>query len=149
MADRPGYVVDSSIVTRWYLNNPPYLDRTFQVRSDYRASQIALLAPDNLHYEVSGAIHRAVMAHQIRAEDGESQIARFLGLEITLIDADPLILPAYRLSIRFGCSFYDALYLAVAESTNRPFLHADASLHRALSDRFPLELWIEDYRRPV
>lgn len=142
---RETYVVDASIVARWYLNNPPFLAQALQVRSDYDTNRIGLLAPDNLHYEVSGAIHRAVVAGFLRSTAGEAEIDRFLRHGITIIDADSLIIPAFRLSMRFGCSFYDSVYMALAEATNLRFLHADAALHRVLAGRFSHEFWIEDY----
>lgn len=65
---------------------------------------------------------------------------------MVFLPTDSLILPAYRLARRFGCSYYDAIYLALAEATALPFLHADDKLRRNLGTRFPLSLWIEDYR---
>ena len=146
MTERPIYVIDSSIVTRWYLRNEPFLVAASRTQDDYQNQTISLIAPNNLRFEVSGAIRQAINQRYIRASDGEGYIQRVLEWDFPLIDADVLILPAYRLSVRLGCSFYDAMYLSLGEYRDMPVIHADRNLHKALAGRFPLEVWIEDYR---
>jgi predicted nucleic acid-binding protein len=107
-----------------------------------------LTAPDNLRIEVGGALHQAMRARFIRSEDSETWYNEFLGWNLPLVETVDLLRPAHRLSLRYGCSFYDAIYLALAQQENSPFLHADLRLHNALAGRFPLERWIEDYRTP-
>jgi len=141
-------VIDASIVARWYLPSPPHVDLARQVRSDYQENRISLTAPDNLPIEVGGALHQAMRARYIRSEDSESWYNEFLDWNLPLVETADLLRPAYRLSLRFGCSFYDAIYLVLAQQENLPFLHADQRLHNALGGRFPFELWIEDYRHP-
>ncbi len=122
------------------------MERSLSVRDDYVAGRINLIGPDNLAVEVVGAIRQAVSARYISASVGERHVEDFWQWNIDLVDTKPLILPAYRLSIRLGCSFYDAIYLVLAESHNLPFIHADRNLKNALNGRFAQELWIEDYR---
>jgi predicted nucleic acid-binding protein len=140
------YVADTSVVARWHLNNPPHVESSLAVRDDYIAGRVNLIGPDNLAVEVVGAIRQAVNARYISATVGERHVEQFWHWNIALLDTKPLILPAYRLSIRLGCSFYDAIYLVLAESRNLPFIHADRNLKNALNGRFPQEQWIEDYR---
>ena len=149
MVERPLYVVDASIIVRRYLNSPPHVDLARQVREDYLANRIAVLAAENLRAEVGGAIHQAVVSRSIRAPDGETRYRSFLNLGISTVETENLYLPAYRLSIRLGCSFYDAIYLALGEARNVSIIHADNRLRHALGTRFPLERWIEDYRSPI
>jgi predicted nucleic acid-binding protein len=124
----------------------PFLIEAQRVEAAFRTAQISLIAPDNLRYEVAGAIHRAIVARYIRAPEGVTLVERFLDLDIPVVAGSPFIPSAFSLSLRFGCSFYDALYLTLAKNVRRPFIHADENLHRVLNGRFPLELWIEDYR---
>jgi predicted nucleic acid-binding protein len=146
MAERPAYVPDASIVARWELRNPPYLEPALRVFGDFDAERIELLAPHNLLVEVSGAIHHAMLTSLISPEQVEARIQDVLDLAIPTLQIDDLLLPAHRLSRRLGCSFYDSLYLAVSDLTGYPFLHADGRLHRTLAGRFVREVWIEDYR---
>jgi predicted nucleic acid-binding protein len=148
VVDVPLFVVDASVVARWYLPSPPHLDLAHQVRTDYEADRIGLTAPDNLRVEVGGAFHQAMRAHFIQSEDSERWYYHFLDWEIPMVETAELLRPAYRLSLDFGCSFYDAIYLALSRQEDLPFLHADQRLHNALGGRFPQERWIQDYLRP-
>ncbi len=145
MIERPLYVADASVVVRWYLLNPPFLTQALRVREDYQEQRISLIAPDNLLYELGGAIHQAVIRRFLSAEDGIQRYRSFDEQPIPLIGAGQLAVPAFELSLRFGCSFYDSIYLALAQTRNIPLIHADGNLRRALGGRFPFELWIEDY----
>jgi predicted nucleic acid-binding protein len=144
--EAPLYVVDASVVARWYLPSPPHLDLARQVRADYQAARIDLTAPENLRIEVGGAFHQAMRAQYIRSADSERWYNEFLDWNIPVVETADLLRPAFRLSLRHGCSFYDAVYLALALEESIPFLHADQRLRNALAGRFTLELWIEDYR---
>ncbi|HEX5414996.1 MAG TPA: type II toxin-antitoxin system VapC family toxin [Chloroflexota bacterium] len=146
MAERPAVVVDASVVARWYVNNPPFIEAARQVQKDADEGRIALLSPENLLHEVTGVIHQAVFARRLNAQRGTEQLERFLAYDITLIETNDLILPAWELSLRYGCSYYDAIYLEIARRQGCPFIYADGNLRRALSGRFPLEVWIEEYR---
>jgi predicted nucleic acid-binding protein len=146
LAESQPLVADASVVSRWFVSNPPFLEETARVRSDFEAGRISLVAPENLLHEVAGAIHQAIFAHRLSAQRGTEQLERFLGLDVTLVESADLVLPAFALSIRYGCSYDDATYLEIARRQNYRMLHADGSLRRALAGRFPLELWIEDYR---
>lgn len=139
-------VVDASIASRWYVPAQPFLEAADRVQDDYDAGRVSLVAPENLLHEVTGVIHRAVFSRRLSARQGTQQLERFLDLDLTLVETDDLVLPAFELSLRYGCSYYDAVYLEIARRHNAPLVHADGSLRRALAGRFPLELWIEDYR---
>lgn len=44
-----------------------------------------------------------------------------------------------------GVPNYDGVYLALAQATHAPLLHADKKLRNALGNRFPYARWIEEY----
>ena len=146
MVERPSAVVDASVAGRWYVNNPPFVHAARRVQADSDEGKISLVAPENLLHEVTGVIHQAVFARRLNAQRGSEQLERFLGCDITVIETNDLVLPAWELSLRYGCSYYDAIYLEIARRQNCPFIHADGNLRRALAGRFPLEVWIEEYR---
>lgn len=145
MISPPELVIDASVVSRWYLNNPPFVTDALRIRDAYAANELALIAPANLRYEVSGAIHSAIATRQLQAEQVHERLQAFLGLPMMLIESSELILEAHRLSIRYSSSFYDSLYLALADRLQVPFVHADGRLRDSLRGRFEWELWIEDF----
>src|SRR5205814_1432340 len=60
LSERPLYIVDASVVSRWYLLNPPYVEDSLKIRRDYDNDRISLVAPANLRYEVEGAIRHSI-----------------------------------------------------------------------------------------
>lgn len=146
MAEQLPYVPDASVVGRWLVPNEPFVAQALRVKTDFDEDRIALVAPENLLHEVTGIIHQAVFARQINARHGLDLLDQFLSFDIDLIQTDELVRPAFELSVRYGCSYYDAIYLEVARRYAYPFVHADGKLRRALNGRFPREVWIDDYR---
>jgi predicted nucleic acid-binding protein len=134
------------VVGRWLVANEPFVTQALQVKSDFDADRIVLIAPENLLHEVTGIVHQAVFARRISARRGLDLLDQFISYDIQLIQTDELVRPAFELSLRYGCSYYDAIYLEIARRYNYPFIHVDGNLRRALNGRFPLEVWIEKYR---
>src|SRR5712692_10037925 len=146
LAERVPYIGDASVVSRWYVRNQPFLDEADRVQEDLDAGRITLLALENLLHEVTAVIHHAIFARRLNARRGAEPFEHFLAQDIALIETNDLVRPAFDLSLRYGCSYYDAIYLEIARRFNCPFIHADGNLKRALAGRFPLELWIEDFK---
>lgn len=140
------YVVDASVVIKWHLRDEQFVDEADSLLSDMLSGLVLLIAPDHIRYEVASAIHTAVRMARITEEDGRAAIEQFLGWHLPTATGDGLIIAAYDIARRFGCGFYDGLYLATADHIGAPLIHADRRLHNALGRRFPQELWIQDYR---
>jgi predicted nucleic acid-binding protein len=132
MTEHAELVVDASIVARWHLKNPPYLNQSLLVENDFRHNRLSLVAPSNMVVEVAGAIYRAIKTRAVSQEPGEQRIQELINLDIPTVDSRDLLLPAYEIASHFGCSFYDGIYLAVSKRLGLRFVHADESLKRAL-----------------
>ena len=137
--------MDASVVSRWYLRSQPFLEAVDRVRADYDAGRTIILAPENRLHEVTGAIHQAIFAGRLTAQHGIEQLDLLLHLPVVFVQVDELIRPAVELSLRYGCSYYDAIYLEIARRRSCHLIHADGNLRRDLNGRFALVLWIEDY----
>ena len=88
---------------------------------------------------------RAVRRGRITFDQGRAHLEDFYTLGVELIPHSGVLLGGYQLGQRYGCSFYDATYLALAVMTDTPFLHADGKLRNRLNGQFSQERWIEDY----
>jgi predicted nucleic acid-binding protein len=77
--------------------------------------------------------------------DGAGAISEFLAWRIPTVGDDALIEVAYQQSLRFGCSLYDALYVALSVSIACLLVHADRRLRNALGRGFPHAIWLNDY----
>ncbi len=148
MPETARYVVDASTVVKWHLDDEQYGQEAMEVLADYREGRVALLAPENLRYEVPGALRTAVVRGRLSREDGRLAVESFLDLDLPTVRASSLTLLGYDYAFRYGCSFYDALYLALADVASCPLLFADHRLRSSLQSRFPHALWLADYRSP-
>lgn len=145
MNDRPRFVVDASVAVKWHLDDEEFADQALALLVEYRDGRVELLAPDHIRFEVPNAIRVATRANRLTFQDGRTAITQFLSFGIFTTAPDKLVLAAYELSERFACSFYDGLYLALAEDAACPLVYADKGLRKRIEDRFPLALWIGDY----
>lgn len=151
MNEQPLYVVDATIVGKWFLRAVPTEDYTHEaeaVRRHFNEGRLTLTAPYHIRYEVPSIVTKAVGAGRIPNSTSEQQLIQFfLYFEDVPTPRDtPLSLAAHRLAVRYRCTYYDGLYLALAERHSVPFIHADGRLRRSLNGGFPFELWIEDYQ---
>ncbi|MDO8673834.1 MAG: type II toxin-antitoxin system VapC family toxin [Dehalococcoidia bacterium] len=153
MVDLPRYVVDASVAVKWHLQDEEWVEQSLEVLADFRQGNIRLLSPSILCYELASALLKATrpMAGRNRflVQKAEDSLTQFLSLGVELIEHTAITLTAFQIAARYGCSYYDAVYLATAQMTNTPLLYADGKLRRALGDRFPLAVWIGDYQRDL
>jgi predicted nucleic acid-binding protein len=144
-ANFPRFVVDASIVSKWHLRDEQHVDLADEILFAFQAGRIDLIAPDHLRYEVPSAIRKSVRTGRLTNDQARTAIADFLNWRLPTVGDDGLILAAYDQTVRFGCSFYDGLYLALADAIGCSFLYADDHLRNALGGRFPAAIWIEDW----
>ncbi|HKG27242.1 MAG TPA: type II toxin-antitoxin system VapC family toxin [Thermomicrobiales bacterium] len=143
----PQYVVDASVAMKWHVRDEPLTDLADATLLAYRNDLVQLLAPDCLWYEVAGAIRKALRTGRVTTDDARDSVVDFAGLRIPTFGSRALIVHAYDFALRYGCSFYDGVYLALAEAADCPCLHADYRLRNALAGRFTRELWLEDWSK--
>lgn len=146
VAEIPEYVLDASVAVKWHLRDEEHAALALQILRDFREGRVGLLAPDHICYEVASAVQVAVLRDRITVEEGRSSLADFYGWGIPTVRGESLIFFAYDQALKLHCSFYDALYLALAQSANAPLISADEKLRHTIGQDFPLALWIEDYR---
>lgn len=141
----PLYVVDASVAAKWFLPDEPDVTAAVTVLADFRAGRTALVTPGHLRYEVPSAIRAGYRTKRLTLEGSRAAISRFLSLQVPTIDDASMIEAGYEHSLRFGCSLYDGVYLALAESLDCPFVFADRRLRNGLGEEFPRALWLTDY----
>ena len=140
-------VVDASVAVKWLLPDEEHTDRARLLLSRYGQAEIQLIAPSHLRYEIPSAITAATFGRTPRLGQDEARdaIEEFLSLPIQTVDANELILSAYSLVHQSGCAFYDALYLALAQSLGAPLITADRRFYQRIQPA-PGVVWLGDYR---
>ncbi len=122
------YVIDASVAIKWVIAEPG-------TEPALRLRRHELCAPDLLVAECATILWRKVRLAELLPREA-SLAARLLErAEIDLIPMRRLLDRALALAIALEHPAYDAVYLALAESTGRPFVTADARLLRKLDGR--------------
>lgn len=145
MSAEQRFVVDASVVTKWYLRDEEYMDKATNLLLDFTQGENYLLAPSFIQYEVANAINVARRRGQLADESARESVVDFLSLGLHLANGSDLLLSAFNFSLRLGIAFYDTLYLALAESLSLPFINADEELYKYLKDKVPYMIWVGDY----
>jgi len=144
----PIHVVDASVAVKWHLRDEPDTDAADALLTDFREGRVELVAPGQIRYEVPSAIRNALRTGRLTPTQGTAAVADFLAWQIPTVDDAALVENGFDWAVRIGCSFYDGVDLALAESIGHPFVYADQRLRNALGGRFPLALWLNDYVPP-
>lgn len=139
-------MVDASVATKWHLTDEEHTDRARLLLPRFADGQTDLWAPNYIRYEVPSAIAAATRGRspRITIEQGMEAIRDFLSIPLKTVDTAELISDAYLLIHRHDCAFYDALYLALAQSLNVSLLTADRRFYRSVRPLAGL-VWIGDY----
>lgn len=146
MRGPPALVVDASVAAKWHLTDEQDADTAKLLLARFGAGEVDLVAPDQIRYEVCNAIAVATIGPTPRmtAEQGKEAVEEFLGLGLPTVADNELIAEAYPLVHQYGCAFYDALYVALAERLEIPFVTADRRLYERVR-HLPYVIWIGDY----
>ena len=141
-AQQPQFVVDASVILAWYLPAEPFKEVALSLLQQAAMNRLVLSVPTLTRFEVIN-----VLALAVRGVKPQQRLSRDEAAEIlTAFLQDPLQEhPVTGLEQRMleiatvhRRSAYDAAYLALAERLHAEFVTADARLHRAVRQRFPM-----------
>lgn len=131
--------VDASFIVRLVTINDPksVYDRIW---NQWQQSNLTVVDPALIHYEVSNALYRYKVAGQITQEEAEDLLEIGLKLGIVVYSDREIYQKALQIADRLNLSAtYDAHYLALAESLGIELWTADRRLFNAVRSRLP---WI-------
>ncbi len=139
-------IVDACVATKWHLTDEQDVDKATLLLIRFAQGQMEIVAPGHIRYEVPAAITRATRGRtpRITRQQGQEALQEFLGLGLRTFDPGQLVLPAYQLVHQYGCSFYDALYLALAQQFSLTLITADAGFFQTIR-QLPFVVWLGDY----
>lgn len=139
-------VVDANVVAKLYLKDEEYTDKANLLFSRFEQGQIELIAPRLISYEVPAAIKRGAVRGRASKEVWEAALSSFQSLGLTIVDDSEAKYEAIRLAINYGCAYYDALYLLLAEDLGCAFITADDKLWKVLHTRVEYLLLLASYK---
>jgi predicted nucleic acid-binding protein len=139
-------IVDASVILRAFFPDEAQEQAQWLIR-DHVAGQLTLEAPSLLSYELCNAIWMAERRGRISHDQADEilQAIEDLNIQIQHLNWKDL-LPIAR---KYGRTAYDAAYLALAQTSQQPFITGDERLYHAVREHLDWVLWIEDYRNEV
>ena len=118
-------VVDASVLVE-YLAGAEHADA---VRAQLRATSDGLWAPHLVDAEVGHVLRRAVLAGELRASTAHAALEDLAALPLRRTGHVGLLERVW--ALRRNLSFYDGLYVALAERLDLPLMTLDARLANA------------------
>jgi predicted nucleic acid-binding protein len=134
-------VVDASVCLKWFVS---------EVYEKYALRLLTgsgeLYAPDLIYAEIGNVLWKKWKRGEIETEDIYALIGDFKAANLIIYGADRLMNMAWDIAERYGRSFYDSLYLALAVKQECRVVTADHKLFNALKTTSLKKhiLWIEE-----
>lgn len=133
-------VVDTSVVFKWYrqTDDEEHVQLALTVLHDHLDGRIAVNAPDLLIYELGNLLS---LKRQFVSEAPMTILRRTLLLDLQIHPIDQLLAErALAAAERYGVTFYDASFLALAGLLRCTFITADKRLYRSAGAFSKIEL---------
>ena len=131
-AHHAGYVVDASVIVKWFLHHQEAdRDRALALRDLHISGRSTIYIPRLAVLEVLNAIRFSSKADE---EDGETALEALqdLHLEIKAPDVN-LLRKANAIAWAYKITIYEALYVALAEQVGYPLITADKTMIKKLA----------------
>jgi predicted nucleic acid-binding protein len=135
------YVVDASVVVKWFLPE----DHAGAARR-LLVSGFRLSSPDLVRVEFGNVMWKRWRRGELSVEAVDVALGYFGRLPLEVETSETLTGAAWNVARLYDRSFYDGLYVALAERSGYPLVTADRRLHNALRDGALSDslLWVED-----
>jgi predicted nucleic acid-binding protein len=137
------YVLDASVAAKWLL--PPdaeqLSDRATEWLQALRARDLLFVVPDLFWSEIGNILWKAARSNRLSSDAAAAAFTSTRDLGIRTIPSMNMLSSAFKIAVAFQRSFYDSVYLALAESTGHPLLTADERLANAVAAYLPVR-WL-------
>ena len=128
------YVLDSSVVIKWYLREN-LSDEARHLKDRIRERSQVVAVPRLFFVESANILWKKCrLVKEIGTHDAKGIYAQILDLPLHIIEDDEILLKALNLSLEHSVSIYDAVYLACALRTNVTLVTADAAFTKRIKD---------------
>lgn len=134
----PAWIVDASVATKWYLRDEKDTSKADAILHGHVEGTAPLLAPQIIRYEVTNSLLRAVRNNRIDQVYALRATRRFHALRIVeASDSEERLALAVELAYGMGISFYDAVYVALAEELGQQVVTANRVLYDRVEGHLP------------
>ncbi len=136
-------VVDTSVAVKWFFDEQDS-QAALAILEGGRSGDRALVVPDLIYLEFGSVVRRRVQRAELAPEDGAVVVAAFTRIPFAqVLPTRPLLPAAYRLALEYGCTVYDAVFIAAASQAAADCVTADKRLYNKAGERVPGLLLLE------
>lgn len=125
-------VLDTSVVFKWCRqpSEEPLVPQALVLLGQYLNGEIEIHIPDFLFYELGNTIKQK---KDLLQGSAESILRDVFALGLTVHNLElPVALGALRTATEYDLTYYDAAFIALAESVHGDLITADRKLHQKL-----------------
>jgi predicted nucleic acid-binding protein len=139
------WVVDASVILKWYLRDEDFLDAADGFFRAFTTGQAEILVPVITRYEVANGLVVASLQGRVSKTKMISIFRNFVNLGIGQGEDNQRVgFSAMEISRDYPITFYDSLYLALSNLHSCRFVTADRRLYHNVSKQIPNIVWIGD-----
>lgn len=132
-------VVDASVAVKWFVPEIHSEEALRLLKEEW-----VLLVPDLVWGEVGNILWKKKQRGEMTDENARFILQQLGRFNLAVHSSQELADTAWELASRLNRTFYDSLYLALAESQGCPLVTADRRLFNAVSPAGLNVVWIED-----
>jgi predicted nucleic acid-binding protein len=138
-----GVVVDASVAAKWVLPSglEPYSESALRLLDNYSEGQLNIVVPDLFWAEIGNVLWKAARTGRLTLAEAKTGLQMVADKMFPTVSSFSLLDSAVEIAGTFGRSFYDCLYVALAQTSGTEFVTADEKLVNALAGRFPVK-WL-------
>lgn len=125
MTAYPKYVVDASVVIRWFSGAEPDTENAERLLSSHVSGTSPLASSSLVLYEVCNALRSNP---ELGEDDLSRAIRSLLKLDLVLVDFSEVFESAVAVAFARDITVYDAAYVAVSQTYHVPLVTADYKL---------------------
>lgn len=136
-------VVDASVAAKWMLPSAlePYSEMALRLLDDHRTGRFSIVVPDLFWTEIGNVLSKSVRSGRVSLADAQVGLNNIKRNEFATASSLPLLDAALEIATSLRRSFYDCLYVALAQSRQIEFVTADEKLVNALGTRYAVR-WL-------
>ena len=127
----PKYVVDASVVVKWFSRLEEDAENSERLLNSHIEGTSILVSSSLVLYEVCNALR---FNPNFAKEDVSKAATSLLKLELELVDFSGVFESAVELAFSENITIYDAAYIAVSQTRHIPLVTADYKLLAKIKD---------------
>jgi predicted nucleic acid-binding protein len=136
-------VLDASVAVKWFL--PEIHSRAAE---RLLSGDFELMAPDLIWSELGNVLWKRWRRRELTEAAVSGILSDFKRYPLVIFRSGPIVEDVWRLASTLNRSFYDSVYLALAEARKSPLVTADAKFFNALKNSrlaTPV-IWVEEIK---